>query len=67
MLLVRFLSGVSGEHALQLYNIHSKLVSFFQHALATLLDKVVKFDGEFGHAVAQVVESKIDTGEGVCH
>lgn len=54
-------------HTFQLSNIHAELVSFFQHALAALLNEVVELGGEFRHAIAQVVEAEIDAGQRVGH
>lgn len=41
-------------------NVHPELIALFKHTLTPLLDKGVELGREFGHAVAQIVETEID-------
>jgi hypothetical protein len=43
-------------------NVHTELVSFFKNALATGFYKVVEFDSELGHAVAELIEAEVYRG-----
>lgn len=54
-------------HTLQLREIDMKLVSLLKNPLATSFNKSVKFGGKLRHAIAQVLESKIDAGQRVGH
>lgn len=44
-------------------DVHAELVALFEDTLASGFYEVVELDGEFGHAVAELVEAKIDRGE----
>ena len=52
---------------MNLRNVHTELVSLFQNPLASGFYEVIELDGELCHAVAQLVEAKIDRRERVCH
>jgi hypothetical protein len=55
------------HRTLQLCDIHAELVALFQHALATLLNKVVEACRELCHARAEVLEAEVDAGQLVGH
>jgi hypothetical protein len=59
--------GLFGYHTMNFCNVHAELIALLEDTLASCFYEVVEFDGEFGHAVAQLVEPKVDRGEGVCH
>ncbi len=52
---------VNRRRTLELGNIHAELVPLLQHSLAPLFNKGVELGGELGHAIAKVVEAKVDT------
>ena len=52
---------------MELSDIHAELVALLEDTLAPGFNEVVEFDGELCHAVAQLVEAKVDGGEGVGH
>ena len=54
-----------GSSTLQLGHVHAELVPLLQHPLAPLLDKGIESRRELGHAIAQVVEAKVDAGQRV--
>lgn len=54
------------SRTLKFSDIHAELVALLQDSLAALLDKCVEPGSELGHAVAQVVEAKVDVWQGVC-
>jgi hypothetical protein len=45
---------------IQLAQSRFELISLFKHAFAAFFDETVKFDREFGHAPAQVIEGYVD-------
>lgn len=52
-------------HTLKLSHVDAELVALFQHALAALLNKGIKLGRELCHALAQIVEAKVDAGQRV--
>lgn len=44
-----------------------KLISLFQNSFPPAFDECVEFDCELRHAVAEVLESKVDAGQRVRH
>lgn len=47
---------------LKLCHVHPKLVPLLQHALAPLFNEGVELRCELGHAIAELVEAKVDAG-----
>lgn len=52
---------------MDLRDVHAELVALFEDPLSSGFYEVVELYGELGHAVAQLVEAKVNRGEGVCH
>lgn len=52
---------------MQLCNVHAELISLFQDSPSTVLDEGIKSCCELVHACAQVVETKVNAGQLVCH
>ena len=62
------LSGVFPfQHTLEFGHVDAKLIALFKNAFATSGDEIVEAVCEFSHPLAQLVEAKVDVGEGVGH
>ena len=54
-------------HTMQLGHVHAELVTLFKDAFTPLGDKVIESVGELGHALAELIETKVNTRESVGH
>lgn len=52
---------------LDLRHVDAEMIALLENALATLLDEVVESLSKAGHAIAQIVETKLDTRQLVDH
>lgn len=55
------------RHTLELSEVYMELISFLQNLLPTTFDECVKFGGKLGHAIAQILEAKVNAGQRVGH
>lgn len=51
---------------MELSNVHAELVALIENPLTTFFNEGIKSSGELCHAVAQVIEAKVDIGQLVC-